>query len=268
MSGRELTATYAAAMRENTGKTIDCLRMIVPRKAGEAADLTFYLSTEPLSIGSQSFQPVITSLPERLKHSLGSSPDGGEIAVENLSRLWGRLLLDPEREISNTSLLYARAIRVSAPGLPAIYETDELMSGYLREPRAVNQEVRFKFIADTSRRGGTVGGYPVTQRCGVPFNINGNHPLGGDCGWQVAQGGDPLFCKHTPEDCAAHNNSHRYVGVPEKLPERAVEPGTGGDGFDYEGRPIFPHHFDPDFNPGRGLFGRVLTEIMRRRDRL
>lgn len=210
---RELTPTYEAATNTAGIPDVDLLYMRVPKKPNEADDLEFYFSTDQtITVGEQIWECRINQFPQAIKHSLGKSPDGGDVALANADNVLGWILGDPDRDVDKTYIIAARAYVVSSFNLPAVWESDEYFAGYMRNPR-VGREIRFQLISDMYRRGGQIGGEAVPQRCRFVFNVNGNHPLGGRCRWTVAQGGNPLFCNHDEADCAAHGNRFRYGGV-------------------------------------------------------
>lgn len=211
---RELTSEYEAATNTSGIADVDLLYMRVPKKDGEPSDLEFFFSTDQtIVIGVQEWVCRINQFPQALKHSLGSSPDGGDCAIANDDKTLGWILGDPDRDVDKTYVLGGRAYVVSGVGvLPEVWQADEIFSGYVRQPR-IGREVRFQLISDMQRRGGQIGGEKIPQRCRFVFNVNGVHPLGGRCRWIPAQGGNPLFCNHDEADCIAHGNRFRYGGV-------------------------------------------------------
>jgi hypothetical protein len=91
-----------------------------------------------------------------------------------------------------------------------------MFTGYIRDVKVSQDRIEVSVTSDMSRRGTSVAGTTLTQRCILKFNVNGSG-VGTKCGWGTNQPGNPLSCDKgldSPNGCRAHGNEHRFGGVP------------------------------------------------------
>lgn len=189
--------------------------------------ILYYANGEDVSIGGQDYDNKLRGI-GTIKFSLSSSPDNAEINLENVSRELGFVLTDTTRIFDGASVEIKKAFKIS----DGTFEPVTLFVGQITDTK-VNQElITFNVVSDMNRRGTSVAGRTVTQRCIFRFNVNGSG-IGPNCGWQTTQPGDPLSCDHdlnSLNGCRSHGNVHRFGGVPAFTaitPGNGYEPNTG-----------------------------------------
>lgn len=247
--------------KRDANRTRDLVTITLPASGNEPA-ITIHLSTGivPLIEGN-SYLPALRAMP-LITYSAGGDTDGGEFEIENYSNTFGPVFLNSSRSIDGAEAVVIRAFRLASGAWevknPATNEYYELGRGRVALQPLSNKAVKLQFISDFSDSAIEVGNDPITQSCWKVFNVNGTHPLGGPCGWQPSQGGDPLICDFTPDGpkgCKAHNNYGRYGGVIPLTPIASsvatgnpripvIDPtgGYGDDGYPDRRNP----RFDPD----------------------
>jgi hypothetical protein len=127
--------------------------------------------------------------------------------------------------LDGSKVVLKRAFKVSDRD----WETDIIFTGYVRDTKVSQDKIDLSLNSDMSRRGTSVAGTPLTQRCILKFNINGSG-VGPLCGWTTSQPGNALSCDkglETPNGCQSHGNQHRFGGVP---PFTVIE---ASNGYDY-----------------------------------
>lgn len=254
-------AAAAVNNKREANRTRDLVIITLPASGSEPA-VTIRLSTGVVpAIEGNSYLPALRSMP-LISYSAGGDADGGEFEIENYSNTFGPVFINGNRSIDGAEAVIIRAFRL-ANGTwevknPATNEYYELGRGRVSTQPISKKAVKLLWTSDFSDSSIEVGNTPITQSCAKVFNVNGNHPLGGPCGYQPSQGGDPLVCDFTPDGpkgCKSKNNMHRYGGVIPLTPVSstiatgnpripAIDPtgGYGDDGFPDRRNP----RFDPD----------------------
>lgn len=179
---------------------------------------------------------------------IGAGSDAGGFVLEN-SQSANYNEIAAYDDVAEDARVRVREYLEIAPGL---FEGETRFTGFVEDLTLSDdqQTLDFNMVSDMSRTGFLVGGRILTHRyCGAKFNRNGLLPSHKSaCGWQTAQGGDPLACDHTfdgANGCIAHNNAPRFYCIRglSKTPVVVVGDGSGGgigtgggSGFDYETR--------------------------------
>lgn len=179
----------------------------------------------------------------QVKFSSGKSPDGGELVIENFSRVLGQTIAQLDRKLSGSRVTVYKVWRVYGSDV-----SDAVFVGYTKAPKVNGDEVRFALVSDMSRKGAVVGGSLLTMRCKWIFK-DGVH-----CTYAGAE----VFCSHVLDDavagCKAYGHEFEFDGIPTR---GAIAVEVAGDnpnptGF---GDPdeLFPNprtrRFDRDFHP-------------------
>jgi hypothetical protein len=206
-----------------------------------------------LVINGELYQNNLRSI-STIKFSLGSNADNTSIILENVSQSLGLSFTEAERSLDGASVVIKRAWLTDPT--TNLYETDTLFTGVVDGVRVSEDQIDLAIVSDMSQRNARLGNTQITQRCRWVFNVNGSG-IGPECGWQPAQGGDPLECDlvfDSPQGCSGHNNQHRFGGVPTLLPkdlptqDYPENPGPGG----YADVPTRSHpDLDSDYHPWR-----------------
>ncbi len=230
---RTLSATIKAVLAQDFGETKDVVIITVPEQQGATVypETTLYFANgEGVVLDGKVYENKLRGI-GAIKFSLGKAPDNTEIAIENVSRDLGFTLTDFRRALDGSKVEIKRAFKTS----DSTWETDSMFTGYVKEHPKVSQDIiGLVLSSDMTRRGTSVAGRPLTQRCIYRFNTNGSG-VGPLCGWITSQPGNPLSCDkglETVNGCQAHGNQHRFGGVPAFTAldvNAAAQTGTGYD---------------------------------------
>ncbi len=215
--------------------------------------ITLYLATADVTVDGQFYDGVIRSLPD-IVYSDGGNADGGEFTIENLPNVYGPIFLNAGRQLDGSTVVIKRVWKI-ADGTwqasdPVSGKKYQIGTGALRTQPIDDGFVKCHFTVDTSDSSIVLGDEQISQHCPYVFNAGGDHPLGGQCGWQVSMGGDPDFCdklQNSPTGCSGHGNT-RHGGVPGLTPSAnapTANPNTNPGGYP-AGYPQIPPLLDPD----------------------
>lgn len=149
--------------------------------------ITLHLATADVTVDGQPYIGAIRSVPE-IVYSDGGNADGGEFTIENLANEYGPTFLNADRMLDGSRVVIKRAWKL-ADGTwedtdPVSGKSYQIAEGTLRTQPVDDNAVKCHFTVDTSDSSIVLGDEQISQHCPVTFNANGNHPLGGDCGWK------------------------------------------------------------------------------------
>lgn len=206
--------------------------------------LTKYFGTMNFEVDGEEYQYGLSEMPY-VKTQMGTAQDTADFSINDPKNEIYDEIRTYEDVFEDTEVVVKECLKTSL----GIFESDIVHNGFIERTSISdsNHGLNISSIADTSKTGNLVGGRILTARnCGWPFNKNGAvaahlHP----CGWQTAQGGNPLFCSHKlkgVDGCEAHNNVWRYGAVPALTTAPVVyvgDGGIGGTGWETGGGPCF-----------------------------
>ena len=200
---------------------------------------TFYFGTRRFEVDGEEYNRALADMPY-IRTQKGLGQDGAEFSVNDPESEWYEQLKPYEDVVVDTSCTIKECLLTEI----GLFESETVLPGFL-EQMTLNEsslQINFSAISDMSRTGFLTGGRILSQRyCAAAFNKNGLlSPLISACGWQTAQGGNPLFCTHKlkgVDGCEDHFNDHRYFAV-EALTSAEITNTSGGGGFSY-GLPCF-----------------------------
>ena len=203
--------------------------------------MTLYLGTANFeSADGEEYTAGLREIPG-VRFRSGAAQDSVEFALNDPDAVWYEKIKPYEDVFEDSEIVVKEFLETEDD----VLEGEITMTGFL-EKFSLNESdfsLSFSGISDMSRTGFPVGGRILTKRhCGARFNINGLlSALIDACGWQVGQGGNPLFCTHKRtglDGCEDHLNSHRFFAV-EGLTSAQIQyvagGGIGGGGWDYGG---------------------------------
>lgn len=241
---RELDNDLEAAQNAPDTETHDLMVITLPQMAGDFEQIVLYVATSELTVDDIFYERRILSLPT-IVFSKGSAADGGEFSLDNSANDYGVMLLNSARIIDGARVVVKRAWRLVDS---TEYVARQIAQGKIKIKDISDGKINANFFSDMSDSSVQIGGVSLTQRCINVFNEGGGTPseLTTDCGWLLAQGGNPLFCDHvydSPEGCLGHNNQFA-AGL---IPQLAIDAESAG-GF----TPVGGGGFDPFHNPWGG----------------
>lgn len=195
----------------------------------------FFWSTSDIEVDNENYTRKLTAVPKG-RHQADRGNDYVQFDVGN-----------PNNAVHQDIYLYEDLIERANVRVKECYEIDKgyfesetRFRGFLKDYSVDESDKILKFtaISDLSRTGFQVGNRILTrERCGTEFNFNGlNAPEFHPCGWQTAQGGNPLFCSKLlkgVDGCIAHNNSHRFYAIKGLSNAEVQIITTSQSGFDY-----------------------------------
>lgn len=250
--GHYISAEAKAANAAPDTRTRDLVIITLPDPVDP---VTLHLATANVTVDGQPYLGRIKSLPV-IVYSSGGNPNGGEFVIENASNEFGPTFLNSDRQLDGSHVQIIRAFLLDTgvwqkqdPSNGKVYE---IASGTMSTQPISDLEVKCTFVSEWSDSNVTIGGSRIPQHCGHTFNKNGNHPLGGGCGWQPSMGGNPLFCNKIQDHaqgCTGHGNT-RHSGVPGLTPSAvSTQPGPVviNGGYGDGSIPRRPLELDPDF---------------------
>lgn len=180
------------------------------------------------------YTQILTEVP-RGRHQSGRGNDYAEFNAGNVDYSVYQEIYPYQDLIEKGYVTIRKAYEVSRD----LWESEIEFIGYLKDFTLDDTDKSFKFqvSSDMSRTGFLVGNRIMTrERCGTEFNINGTEdPEFHRCGWQTAQGGNPLFCSKKEkgvDGCESHNNTHRFYAVPALTTAPVTVSSISGGGWD------------------------------------
>lgn len=211
-------STAFEAQRSATEAVVSwCVAIHFPAFEGISAK-DFYWATGPgieLDDG-HTYEQRLVDVPKG-RHQQGRGNDYAEFAVSNPDYASYQELLPYEDLIEKAEVTIRKAYAIGTD----LWESEIMFFGYLKDFTLDDTSKDFKFtsISDMSRTNFFVGNRILTrERCGTEFNVSGlNAAQYHRCGWQTAQGGNPLFCSKLldgVDGCGSHNNTPRFYAVP------------------------------------------------------
>lgn len=233
------TAAYETARKVKESIQAGAVRIILPAYEN-LPQKTLYLGTTRFEVDGEDYRSRLDEMPVT-SGQRGLGQDYSEFAVN-----------DPQMKLYDEIKPYEPVFEDSAVTVKEclltkdqIFESEIVLEGFIEKFALSESDLKLKFsvLSDMSRSGFKVGGRILTQRyCGATFNVNGlKSPEFDPCGWQTAQGGNPLFCTHRakgPEGCEDHNNLPRMVAV-EAMTSAEVQIVSSGSGWSYGTNPCF-----------------------------
>lgn len=212
---RDLSLAIQTVLNSYEGVTKDVVEITIkaqPQLDPPLAEQTlYYANGEGVTIDEQLYENKLRAV-GTIKFALSSSPDNCDITIENVSRDLGFILTNTTRIFDGASLIVKRAFKIE----DGTFEPVTLFVGQIADTKIDQETINFTAVSDMNKRGTSVAGRTVTQRCIWKFNVNGSG-VGPNCGWQTTQAGDPLSCDHNLDSvngCRSHGNVQRYGGVP------------------------------------------------------
>ena len=237
------SAAFEKERNKDSAIRNDAVKIILPA-FGDLPQKTLRFGTSKFHLDDELYEDKLNDSPsDRSKR--GFAQDFAEFNINDVeSKIYDSI--KPYEEVIEDSevIIYETYYTENDLHESEIYHNGSLESFSFSES---DNTLRFSSIGDMTKPGYPVGGRILTQRyCAATFNVNGlKSPLLDPCGWQPAQGGNPVFCTHRlkgVDGCEDHNNSHRIVAV-EGLTAADVQivagGGLGGGGWDYGGNPCF-----------------------------
>src|SRR6476661_9768909 len=222
---RNISPAIQAVLDADYGETRDVVVITIKEQIDPPFPETvlYYSNGQGVSIDGHDYTDKLRGV-GTIKFSLSSSPDNAEVVIENVSRDLGFILTNTRRIFDGAQVEIKKAFKIA----DGTFEAVTLFVGQITDTKVNQESITFSVVSDMNRRGTSVSGRTVTQRCIFKFNVQGSG-IGPSCGWQTSQPGDPLSCDHdlnTLNGCASHGNVHRYGGVP------AFTAITEGNGYD------------------------------------
>jgi hypothetical protein len=181
------------------------------RESGDYEAETLYISSQSVEYGGNNYEPRLRG-EVNIRQTLGGATDGGAVPVDNTDFEMGLKFVPRERFVDGSQVEIYKAFRVAG----TVY-ADKVMDCVIYGPALsmANNSVTLNLVGDFYDPNKKLGAFPLAQRCVHRFNKNGTlSPAVDPCGWQTFQGGDPLHCGKTQDDCISHNNLHRIGAIP------------------------------------------------------
>lgn len=210
------SASYEAKRNLNEVVAVWTAHISFPAYAGLLAKNFYWSTADQIELEDGNiYVRQLTDIPKgRHQHDRGN--DYAEISVSNPDHTLYNQLLPYEDLIEKCSITIREAYEIETD----YYHSEIKFKGFLKDFSQTDQGQNLKITAtsDMSRSGFPVGNRILTrERCGTEFNINGLiSPTISLCGWQTAQGGNPLYCSKRLEGvdgCKAHNNEARFYAI-------------------------------------------------------
>jgi hypothetical protein len=223
---RELSTAIKNVLAQDWAETKDVVIITIPEQFGAIhydAVTLYFGNGDGIFIDGIQYENKLREI-SAIKFSLNKTPDNASFVIENVSRSLGFTITDFQRALDGAKVVIKRAFRIDT----TTWESDIMFVGYISDTRIDQQQIEVSLRSDMNRRGTSVAGNPLTQRCILKFNVNGSG-VGPFCGWQTSQPGDPLACDKgldTVNGCQSHGNQHRFGGVP---PFTALDTSNGYD---------------------------------------
>lgn len=210
---RQLSQAIKDVLNADYGETKDVVIITIPEQVTPPiAETVLYLANgEDITIDSQLYSNKLRNI-SNIKFTMGHAPDTATIVVQNVDKELGVILTDTDRFLDGAKAEIKRAFKIA----DGTFETDTLFVGQVKDIKVTQEAVEISIVSDMSKRGTSVAGRTLTQRCIWVFNKNGSG-VGPQCGWVTTQPGDPLACDHDLDSaggCKGHGNQHRFGGVP------------------------------------------------------
>lgn len=199
--------------------------------------------TRRFEVDGEEFERALNDMPLVRQQAEASAQDSSEFLITDADNERYGVLREYEDVMEDVEIEVKECLLTEL----GIFESEIVHRGFIESFGIADSSmgINISSISDMSRTGRLMGGRILTQRyCGLKFNINGLLPaLIDPCGWQVDQGGNPIFCTHKlkgTDGCEDHNNAWRF-GAVEALTTAAVSyvtgGGIGGGGWEYGNGP-------------------------------
>jgi hypothetical protein len=195
-----------------------------------------WLGTRDFESDGDEYKAALADMPY-FRSQKGLGQDAVDFTVNDAKSAWYEIIKPYQDVFSDTECIAGEFLKTSS----GVFESETVMSAFL-EQMSLSEgslSIPFSAISDMSRTGFLVGGRILTQRyCAARFNKNGlKNPLFDACGWQTAQGGNPVFCTHKvkgADGCEDHLNDWRYFAVEALSSAEITSTGSNG-GWEYGG---------------------------------
>lgn len=206
-------------------------------------ELVKYYGTRRFEVDGEVYERAIQDMPLVRQQSEASAQDTAEFFIVDPDNERYGMLKEYEDVLEDVETTVKECLLTEL----GIFESEIVHNGFIESFGLSDSSMGLNIssISDMSRSGLLVGGRILTQRyCGWKFNKSGMlSPLIDPCGWQTAQGGNPLFCSHKlkgTDGCEDHNNAWRFGAVEALTTAEVSYPsggGIGGGGWDYGNGP-------------------------------
>jgi hypothetical protein len=226
--------------KDAIGQRTFWLMDIALKASGDYSAENLYISSQAVEYNDNFYEPRLKAKPQ-IKTTLGGATDGGTTKVDNTDFEYGLKFLPKERFVEGSTVAIHYAWKLADGSI----ETDKVFDGEISGANLsiADNSVTLSLVGDLYKPSVVLGAFPLAQRCVLHFNVNGLlSPDEDPCGWQTAQGGNPLFCDKTEDGsdgCIAHNNLHRIGAIPffaNVTVEIIAGTGTTSSGFPHTGR--------------------------------
>jgi hypothetical protein len=228
------SATYEEARRAPEAIMAGGVKLVFPAFDDLTAK-TVYYGTSRFEADGEEYVSALADMPY-VRSQRGLAQDGAGFAINDARSEIYAELKPYEDVLEDTEVVIKECLKTKLD----IFESEIVHNGFLESMNWSDAAlgINCSSVSDMSRTGNLTGGRILTQRyCAAIFNLLGlKSPLIDSCGWQTAQGGNPVFCTHKYEGadgCVDHNNAHRYYAV-EALSTAPVQTYEGAvGGFEY-----------------------------------
>lgn len=210
---RQLSQVIQDVLKSEWAETKQVVEITIPEQIGAVSypETTLYLANgEGVAVNGRLYENRLRKI-SSVKFSLSKTPDEAQIIIENVSRDLGFTLSDFRRALDGSRVEIKQLFKANG-----VWEPDTIFIGQIRDVRVNQEAIELSVNSDMSKRGTSVAGRTITQRCLFRFNVNGSG-IGPLCGWSIGQPGNPLSCDKgldTVNGCQSHGNQHRFGGVP------------------------------------------------------
>jgi hypothetical protein len=229
------SVTYEEARSSNTAHMAGVVEFTFP--AFDALpEKKLYFGTKQLEADGNEY---VAALPEMVlvRGQRGPGQDTADFQINDSNGAVYDEIKDYEDVLEDTQVVIKECLKTSL----GIYETETTLTGAVEALTLSDSSMQLNLsvVSDMSRTGFLIGGRILAARyCAALFNINGlRDPEFDACGWQVDQGGNPIFCSHKKlgtDGCFEHGNLWRFLAI-EALTTAEVTLSPGGTGWGYGG---------------------------------
>lgn len=239
------SALYEIERQKKEAVAVWCVHLFIPEFESMDEQHFYWSTADKIELADGNIYTRVLQSPPKGRHQTDRGNDYCEFQAANPGNYLYQELLPYKDLVEICEVTVYECFQVS----PDLYEAETRFIGFLKDFTNSQEDhnIQITCISDMSRSGFLTGNRILTrERCGTWFNVNGEFsPLDSPCGWQVEQGGNPLFCSklvNGKDGCKAHNNLHRIIMVEglNKATPSIIPPGggggdSGGGGFGYGG---------------------------------
>ena len=202
----------------------------------------YYSTAVNLDLGdSKNYLPLIQMV--RGRHQRDRGNDYAEFNIINADSLPYQDFYPYEDLIEMAQVVINECVLVE----DTFWEKEQRFFGYIQDYTLddKNKTINFTAISDMNKEGRLIGSVISRERCDAEFNYNGLiAPEYHICGWQTAQGGNPIFCSRLltgVDSCTEHNNTHRFHALRGLVdaPVTIISDNEPSTGFEYKSDACF-----------------------------